>query len=179
MCVDLGTALMIGGSVLGGVGQVATAQANSKAAKYNAEVQRQNAILADKQAKNVLEAGQREEQKQMAITQKLVGKQKAAFAANGIDVGFGSALDTMVDTVKLGEVDRLTIRTSTYRNYDDTRNQAVAYRNQGALYDMQASSSRTAGMLNAFGSVLGGLSGAASYNKQYGNGKLASAFGMA
>ncbi len=156
MC-DIGTALMVGGTLLSGAGQISSANANAKAAKYNAEVQRQNAQLADRQAKNVLDAGTREEQKQKAMTTQLMAKQQAAQAANGVDVTFGSPLDLMVDTAKQGAVDALTIRTNAYRNYDDTRNQAVSYRNQGSLYDMEARNSRTAGVLNAFGTTLSGL----------------------
>lgn len=160
MCVDPGTALAIGGALLGGVSQVASASAQSKAAKYNAEVQRQNAQLADRQAKNVLDAGTREEQKQKAMTQQLMSKQQAAQAANGVDVTFGSPLDLMVDTAKQGAVDATVIRTNAYRNYDDTRNQAVSYRNQASLYDMEAKNSKTAGMLGAFSSVMSGLGSA-------------------
>lgn len=162
MC-DIGTALMIGGGILSGAGQIASANAEAKAAKYNAEVQRQNAMLADRQAKNVLESGMREEQKQKALTQQLMAKQQAAQAANGVDVTFGTPLDLMVDTAKMGAIDALTIRTNAYRNYDDTRNQAVSYRNQAALYDMQARNSRTAGVLGAFGSM------ASSFGSAYSN----------
>ncbi len=152
MC-ELSTALMIGGGLLSGAGQIASADAQSKAAKYNAEVQRQNAMQAERQARNVLDAGMREEQKQKAMTSQLMAKQQAAQAANGVDVTFGTPLDLMVDTAKQGAIDALTIRTNAYRNYDDTRNQAVASRNQAALYDMEARNSRTAGILGAFGSM--------------------------
>lgn len=160
MCIDPSTILMIGGGLLSGAGQIASADANAKAAKYNAEVQRQNAQLADRQAKNVLDAGTREEQKQKAMTGQLMAKQQAAMAANGVDTTFGTPLDLMVDTAKQGAIDALTIRTNAYRNYDDVRNQAVSYRNQSALYDMEAKNSRTAGILGAFGSMASDFGGA-------------------
>lgn len=163
MCVDPSTILMIGGGLLSGAGQIASADANAKAAKYNAEVQRQNAMLAERQAKNVLDAGTREEQKQKAMTSQLMAKQQAAQAANGVDVTFGTPLDLMVDTAKQGAIDALTIRTNAYRNYDDVRNQAVSSRNQAALYDMEARNSRTAGVLGAFGSM------ASSFGSAYSN----------
>jgi hypothetical protein len=162
MC-DLGTALMVGGGLLSGAGQISSANAQSKAARYNAEVQRNNAMLAERQAKNVLEAGMREEQKQKAMTQQLIGKQQAAMAASGVDTTFGTPLDRMVDTAMQGAIDDLTIRVSTYRQYDDVRNQAVSYRNQAALYDMEAKNSRTAGILGAFGSM------ASSFGSAYSN----------
>ncbi|WP_143741580.1 virion core protein, T7 gp14 family [Pleomorphomonas diazotrophica] len=145
--------MTVGGGLLSAAGQISSANAQSKAAKYNAEVQRQNAMLAERQARNVLNAGMREEQKQKAMTAHLMAKQQAAQAANGVDVSFGTPLDLMVDTAKQGAIDALTIRTNAYRNYDDVRNQAVASRNQAALYDMEAKNSRTAGILGAFGSM--------------------------
>ena len=66
-------------------------------------------------------------------------------------------------TAKQGAIDDLTIRVSTYRQYDDVRNQAVSYRNQAALYDMEAKNSRTAGILGAFGSM------ASSFGSAYSN----------
>ena len=152
MC-DLGTALLVGGGLLSGAGQIASANAQSKAAKYNAEVQRQNATLAERQAKNVLEAGAREEQKQKALTQQLMARQQAVFAANGVDPTFGTPFNLTVDEAVQGAIDGLTIKVSTYRKHDDVRNQAVSYRNQAALYDMEAKNSRTAGILGAFGSM--------------------------
>jgi hypothetical protein len=120
-------------------------------------------MLAERQAKNVLDAGTREEQKQKAMTSQLMAKQQAAQAANGVDVTFGTPLDLMVDTAKMGAIDALTIRTNAYRNYDDVRNQAVSSRNQAALYDMEARNSRTAGILGAFGSM------ASSFGSAYSN----------
>lgn len=167
MCVDLGTALMVGGGLLSAGGQIASASAQSKAAKYNAEVQRQNAMLAERQAKNVLEAGAREEQKQKAMTQQLIGKQRAAYAASGIDATFGSAFDTQINTAMLGATDAATIKRNTYLNYDDVKNQAVSYRNQASLYDMEARNTRTAGLLGAFGTVLTTGAGAYKNAKAY------------
>jgi len=167
MCVDAGTIMMIGGGLLSGAGQIASASAQSKAAKYNAEVQRQNAMMAERQAKNVLEAGAREEQKQKAQTAQLIARQKAAYAASGVDATFGSPLDTQINTAMLGATDAATIKTSTYRNYDDVKNQAVSYRNQASLYDMEARNTRTAGLLGAFGTVLTTGAGAYKNAKAY------------
>lgn len=172
MC-DLITALTIGSTLIGAAGQMQQASAAASAAEYNAAVQRENANRAERQSRQVLEAGMREEQKQRAQASALLGKQTAAMAANGVDVTFGSPLDLLVDTSKQGEADALTIRTNAYRNYDDVRAQATAYRNQASLYDMEASNSRTAGMLNAFGTVIGGVGSAYKSYKQNSIGKIA------
>ncbi|MBS1164485.1 MAG: hypothetical protein H6R00_510 [Proteobacteria bacterium] len=152
MC-ELSTALMIGGGILGGAGQISSANAEADAAKYNANQARNNALMADRQARNIIDSGSREEQKQKALTTQLMAKQQATAAANGVDTTFGSPLDHMVNTAMQGAVDALTIKTTTYRQADDVRNQAVSYRNQAALLTMQAKNSRTAGMLSAFGSM--------------------------
>jgi hypothetical protein len=158
-------ALAVGSTVVGAAGQMQSANAAASAAEYNASVQRENARLADRQAKRVLEAGMEEERKQLGATQRLIGKQTAAQAANGLDVTFGSPLDLIVDTATQGKIDAMTIRTNAYRNYDDVRNQAVAARNRAALYDMEASSSRTSGMLSAAGTVLTGAGQAYGLSK--------------
>ncbi|WP_051229129.1 virion core protein, T7 gp14 family [Pleomorphomonas oryzae] len=152
MC-ELSTALMIGGGLLGGAGQITSANAEAEAAKYSANQARNNALMADRQARNIIDSGSREEQKQKALTTQLMAKQQAAMAANGVDTTFGSPLDKMVGTAMQGAVDALTIKTTTYRQADDVRNQAVSYRNQASLLTMQAKNSRTAGMLGAFGSM--------------------------
>lgn len=172
MC-DLVTALTIGSTIMGAAGAIQQSQAAAAAAEYNAKVQRQNAELADRNARSQLEAGMAEEQKQKAYTTSLISKQQAAMAANGVDTSFGSPLDVMVDTAKQGAVDALTLRTNAYRQMDDTRNQAVAYRNQATLFDQQAASERDAGWWKAGGTVLSG--GADAYKSWYKNnlGKIA------
>lgn len=165
MCVDPATLMVIGG-VVSGAGQIATATASANAAKYSAAVERQNAQLADRQAKNTLEAGLKEEQKQKAMTGQLIAKQQATQAANGVDVTFGTPLDIMIDAAKMGAVDAATLRRNSYLKYDDVRNEAVNHRNQASLYNMQASNAMLSGVIGAGSSVLGGFTDAAKYKAQ-------------
>ena len=153
MC-ELTAIIGLASSVVSGIGAMQQGQAQAQAAEYNAAVQRENARRAERQAQMTLEAGQQEEAKQKKVTSELMGKQMASMSANGVDTTFGSPMDTIIDTAKLGAADALTIRTNAYRNYDDVRAQATGNRNQAALYDMQAANSRTSGMLSAFGTCL-------------------------
>ena len=161
MCVDPMTAMMIGSTVIGGVGQLQAAGAAAASAKYNASVADMNAKLADRAAKDALERGGIEEQKQRAKTAQILGQQQAGMAANGLDLTFGSPLDLLVDTAVMGELDALTIRTNAYREERDIRQQGANYRGQAGMYRAEASSAKTAGWLNAGGTVLGG--GAQAY----------------
>lgn len=161
MCVDPVTAMLIGSTVMGGMGAIQQGNAQAASAQYNAQVADMNAKLAERQARDVVERGQVEEQQQRAKTAAIMGQQKAAMAANGVDLKFGSPLDTLVDTATMGELDALTIRANTYREERDTRQQAANLRGQSGMYRAEAKSAKTGGYLNAFGTILGG--GAKAY----------------
>ena len=160
MC-ELMTMLTIGSTIMGGVGAIQQGQSQAKAARYNAQVADMNARMSDRAAKDALERGALEEQKQRQKTAQLMGQQTAAMAANGVDIGFGSPLDLLVDTATLGELDALTIRTSAYREERDIRQQGANYRGQAAMNRAQASSASTGSFLGAMGTFLGG--GAKAY----------------
>lgn len=163
MC-DLMTALSLAGTALGAVGQVQQGQAAAASARYNAKVADMNAQISERRARDALERGKLEEQKKRTQVQQVIGRQKAAMAANGVDVGFGSPLDVLVDTATLGEVDALTIRSNTAREAYDFKVQAANGRADANLSRMNASSASTAGFLNA-GATL--LTGAGSAYKSY------------
>ena len=169
MC-DLMTALTIGSTLLGGAGAIQQGQAQAASAEYSVQVANMNARMADRAAKDALERGELEEQKQRQKTAQLLGTQTAAMAANGVDLTFGSPLDTLVDTATLGELDALTIRSNTYREERDIRQQGANYRAQSGAYKAGASAALTGGYLNAAGTVLGG--GARAYE----TGKKSGAF---
>lgn len=168
MC-ELMTMLTIGSTVMGAVGAIQQGQAASASARYQAKVSDMNARLADKAAKDALERGALEEQKQRQKTAQLLGAQQAGMAANGVDITFGSPLDLLVDTATLGELDALTIRSNAYREERDIRQQGANYRGQAGALRAEASSASTGGFLSAVGTVLGG--GSKAYG-QYKNSKI-------
>lgn len=155
MC-ELTTILAIGSTVIGAAGAIQQGQATAAASRYNSQVGEMNATLADRRAKDAVERGENEEQRKRQEVAKIKGAQVAAMAANGVDVGFGSPLDTMVDTAVLGELDALTIRTNAYRESYEHRVDGVNKRAGAELDRMKASSAETAGYLNAAGTVLTG-----------------------
>lgn len=151
---------------MGGVGAIQQGKAAAASANYNAKVADMNAKLAERQARDAVERGQIEEQQQRAKTSALLGQQRAAMAANGVDLKFGSPLDTLVDTATMGELDALTIRANTYREERDIRQQGLNQTAQAGMYRAEAKNARTGGFLNAMGTVLGGASNAYSTWKQ-------------
>lgn len=155
MC-DLVTALTIGSTIMGAAGSIQQGNAAAAAADYNAKVSEMNAELSERRAKDALDRGANEEQKKRQEVQQILGRQQAAFAANGVDLSFGSPLDTITDTAVLGELDALTIRQNANREAYDYRVDAVNQRSGATLQRMQGQSAKTAGYLDAFGTVLGG-----------------------
>lgn len=160
MC-ELTTALLIGSTLIGGYAQIQAGNAQAAAANYNAQVAEMNATLADRAAKDALERGAAEEQRKRMEVAAIQGRQRAAMAANGVDLTFGSPLDALVDTATLGELDALTIRRNAAREAYDYETQGVNYRSDATLSRMNASAAKTGGYLGAAGTVLGG--GAKAY----------------
>lgn len=156
MC-DLMMALTIGSTIMGAAGQIQQGQAAAAAGRYNAQIAEMNAEMSERRAKDALERGKLDEQRKRQEVAKIKGQQVAAMAANGVDVTFGSPLDTLVDTAVLGEIDALTIRTNANREAYDFRVDAVNKRASGQLERMKADSALTGGYLGAAGTVLTGV----------------------
>lgn len=155
MC-ELMTALTIASTVMGAAGAIQQGKAQAAASNYNAQVSEMNATLADRRARDALERGALEEQQKRQEVAQLQGRQRAAMAANGVDLTFGSPLDTLVDTAVLGELDALTIRRNAAREAYDYNVQGVNGRADATLNRMNAKAAKTGGYLAAAGTVLGG-----------------------
>jgi hypothetical protein len=155
MC-ELTTMLMVGSTIMGGVSAIQQGNAQAAASNYNAQVSEMNATLADRRARDAILRGQEEEQRKRMEIGQLQGRQRAAMAANGVDLSFGSPLDTLVDTAIMGELDALTIRRNAAREAYDFDVQGVNLRSDAALSRANAKSAKTGGYLAAAGTVLGG-----------------------
>lgn len=155
MC-EIMTALAIGSTLMGAAGAIQQGQATAAANTYSAQVQDMNATLADRRAKDAIARGQVDEQRKRQQVAQVRGQQTAAMAANGVDLSFGSPLDTIVDTSVLGELDALTIRTNSAREAYDFKVDAVNKRSGAGMSRMQADNAVTGSYMNAAGTILGG-----------------------
>jgi hypothetical protein len=138
------------------MGTIQQANAAADAQRYNAKVAEMNATLSDRRAKDAVARGAQEEQRKRMQVAQLKGSQRAAMAANGVDLSFGSPLDTLVDTAVLGELDALNIRSNSYRESYDHQVDAVNQRAGATLANHNAASAQTGGYLDAFGTILTG-----------------------
>lgn len=164
MC-DPVTGLVIASTLLSAAGSIQQGNAANAAGKYNNQVAQMNAAISEKRAFDAVERGKIAEQQKRREVAAISGKQQAAMAANGVDITFGSPLDTLVDTAIQGELDALTIRSNAYREEYDYRVQASNQRAQGELQRMQGKAAKTAGYIGAGSTILGGSAKVAQYNK--------------
>lgn len=140
MCIDPVTALMVGGAVLSGAGQIMTGVENSKVAKMQGQLARQNADLA-------LAQGAYQEQDIRRDVAGVLGGQQSYFASSGLDPTVGSPVVLAANTAAKGEVDALLTRYGAVRD-------ATTYRVDAANYDRQAKQAMFAGIFGAATTML-------------------------
>jgi len=136
----LGTALSIAGALSRG-------NAASAAGDYNAQIARQNAILARQQSAEA-------ERRFRIDSSKRMGAMRAAYSASGVTLE-GSPMDVLEESFYTAEMDALTIR-------QGGRASAAAYKSEAQLSHMQGRAGQQAGYTSAAAEL---LRGASSYYK--------------
>ena len=166
MCIEAALAnwLTGAGAAVGAASAIGQGRAAASAYSAQAANDDQNAKIAAKQAEQAALAGAREEREMRQRGAAAMGTQRAAFSANGLDIGSGSPLDVLNDTQYLNELDALTIRQNTANDVWGHQVQSVNYINQAKANRAAARNSRRAGNLGAFGSLLTGAAGIAKNN---------------
>lgn len=145
----------IGGGVTSAIGSYFSAATQKAMLKGQAAVADANARIAELSAQSALYQGQ---QQVGALTLKagqLKSSQRAAMAANGIDLGVGNAAELQASTDIMKEIDKNTIEANAVRS-------AWGYRTQAMDLQNEAMTKRaTAKMVSPFGSAASSLLGSA------------------
>ena len=128
-------------------------------AEYNAEMEENNAKIAQQNAQLAIDQGNEDERNQRLKTQQLIGQQRSAYGASGVVVDQGSAMQTVLDTTKMGEYDALTIRDNAKKQAWGYNTQASNFKSQAGIYQNSADNAWI-GAVGGVGSSL--LSGASS-----------------
>lgn len=148
------------GAVTSAFGAYSSAKGQKQALRLDADMADLNATLADEQARSALYQGQKEEQSSRLQTARLKSSQRAAFAANGVDLTQGSPANVLTSTDYIGEIDADMIQANAVRAAWGNRAEAVNLRSQAR------SARTTASAISPFGaattSLLGGASSVAS-----------------
>lgn len=118
------------GAILAAIGAFSSAQGQENNLRAQADVAAINAKTSEQAAQAALFAGQREEQRSDIATANLKSTQQATFAANGVDLGEGSAARTLTSTDVLGKIDANTIAANAVRSAWGYRTQETNYNNE-------------------------------------------------
>lgn len=144
MC-DPATATMV---ITAGATLFSAYQANEQG-KYQEKVAENNAITQENMAKDAEARGRIEEANHRLKVAQMKSSQRAAQGASGAEVNTGSAALLQQDTMEMGELDALTIRSNAQREAWGYRAGASNSRAQGQLDRMRGKS-------NAMGTLLTG-----------------------
>lgn len=145
----------IGGSVSGAVGSYYSSKSQASSLKFQSDIAGINARIAELGAQQELYKGQ---QQVGALTMKagqVKSSQRAAMAANGIDLGEGNAAEVQASTDIMKEIDKNTIEANAVRSAWGYRTQSVNYQNEALIR------SATADNINPFASAATSLLGSA------------------
>lgn len=152
------TVLSVGSAILGAAGTMMQARQSSGQASYQAAVAKNNAVLARRNAEVAIQAGDVREQAKRRETAGIIGAQRAAYAAHGVDVNVGSPVDVQASTAELGELDALTIRNNAQREAYGYKIQEGNASAESGLFGDQASGDMLAGWVGSIGSLMGDAS---------------------
>jgi hypothetical protein len=113
------------GAGVSAYGASAQATAAKQQADYQAQVNANNAKIAEYQRTDAINRGQDAAEKSLQQQALLLSQQRAALAANGVDLNSGSATDLFASTKFLGAQDVNTIQSNAAR-------EAWGYKNDSA-----------------------------------------------
>lgn len=151
----IATGVAAAGTVVSGVAQ-------AKQQRYQAAVAERNAQLSNQSAADAIQRGKLEEQRSYRRTAQLQGEQRAALAANGIEVDFGSAADVQRDTAAAGAEEAGIIRENAMR---ETRGYEIEAANFGASAVADRAAAKATMVKTAFDTTSTILGGAQQYRK--------------
>jgi hypothetical protein len=154
MCGPIAPIMAVASAVIGAAGTIMQGQAAAGQASYQAQVARNNQIIAERNAVDAEKRGVIDEDKMRRRVASIAGTQRAQLAGQGSVLDEGSPLDIQMDTAGLGELDALTVRGNSEREAYGFRVQGMNQGAQAALYDSKTST--LGSWLSAGGSILGG-----------------------
>jgi hypothetical protein len=154
-----GTMAQTAGAGMSLVGSINQANTQKGVLDYQAGLAANNALIAHYQQAQELQQGQIQENAQRMKTAALMGDQRTALAASGVDMGQGSASEILASSKYMGERDALTIR-------DNAARRAWGYGVNADNYNAESAAEKSAaGAISPFtagaGSLLAGSAGVA------------------
>ncbi len=146
------------GTALQAYGQYRNMTAEAHMKKYQAQIQENNALLANMEGDLRREQGQVDVYRYRLAVNRLLSKQKVAYAASGLDVSQGTPVEVMAGTAQVGETEAQTIKFNSLLDVWRLRNQAKGFQEEAGLLRDQAKDIRRQIWPTIAGTILGGVS---------------------
>lgn len=145
-----------GSGILGAFGASKTADANAAVYSYKAQVAKNNAAIAERNAQAATEAGGIQGQANDLKTKNLVATQLVTEASSGLDVNSGTPAALRESAENLGHLDTLTILNNAAKNSAGFKAQGMNFEAESSLDKMSSANAKTAGEFQIATSLLGG-----------------------
>lgn len=166
MCEPVTIGLMVASTLASARGAYVQSKAAQGQANYQAGVARNNATMAEYAAKDAIERGGEAANRSNQQYRQLRGKQVVTMAANGIDIGEGSAQSILDDTDTLASIDATTIRNNAARQAWGYQVEGQNYSSSAGMYDATAKAESP--WMSAGASLLGGAAQVGMAGQQMG-----------
>lgn len=160
---QLGTMSLIGqgaGLFTSAIGNYFGAKSQAANLQFQADMSEINARMSETSAQAALRAGHQQIASATLRAGQIKSAQRNAMSANGVDLGEGSAAETLASTELMKEIDKNTLEANAVRSAWGYRTQAVNQQND-ALIKRASASGINPGM-SAFTTLLGGAGSVAS-----------------
>jgi len=142
------------------VAAAASAYSQKQQSKYQSKMAEYNADVQEKSANAAINAGNEQAAQARARARQLQGTQAATLAANGVDLGGGTAVDIFADTAQQGELDALTTVNNAQRQAYGLQAQAAGNRSQASAFTSFGNQQAGLTLLNGAISAYGGYTSA-------------------
>jgi hypothetical protein len=163
------------GAGVSAVGTIEGGEATQNMAAYQAQVAKNNQIIADQNAQYAIEAGEASAAATSLKGAAVGGKIKAGQAANNIDVNSGSAVAVQQSQREQSQLDTETVVNNAELQYFGYRAAATGYGAQAGLETMEEEEAVPAALTGAAGNLLSNAS-AVGFNFTRGNSGSGNAF---
>jgi len=157
------------GGIMGAAGAQTQAQAQAQTANYQAQVARNNQIIAQQQAEAAVQTGQEQATEQGLRNRAQLGGILAAQSASGLDVTTGSAPEVRSSAREIGQLEQTTIEHNAALQAYGYQTQATSQAAQAGLLSLEAQQARQAGTIGVATSLVSGASNLGSKFIQFQN----------
>jgi hypothetical protein len=149
-------------TMLGGLtsafGNFAAGQAQEQMYNYQAGVARLDAQIARQNAQYATQVGELSAQRYGMMAGQRMGQITAAQSSSGLDIKSGSAVDVRASQKLVSAMDVAAVRSDAARTAYNYQVQGVQFDAQAQLDTLAGKNAATAGMVGAFGSIVGAAS---------------------